>query len=113
MSDALYKEGYAQFARATIKIDTLDRSWLGENRIDIIKVDIEGNETEFLEGGRNTIAAPASAGLPGTPLAVIEALSRSNLRGIGCHLGAAQAPPHFCFSGSIRICYVEAYANDA
>ena len=25
---------------------------------------------------------------------------------------AAQAPPHFCFSGSIRICYVQAYAND-
>jgi FkbM family methyltransferase len=53
----LYRERYAQCATTQIKIDTLDRSWSGEGRIDVIKVDIEGNETEFLKGGRKTIAA--------------------------------------------------------
>ena len=57
MSRALYEERYAQFARREIKIDTLDRSWLGEGRIDVVKLDVEGSETHFLEGGRNTIAA--------------------------------------------------------
>jgi FkbM family methyltransferase len=57
MSDALYEERYAQFARAEVKIDTLDRSSLGEGHIDVVKLDVEGSETQFLEGGRNTIAA--------------------------------------------------------
>jgi FkbM family methyltransferase len=57
MSQALYEERYAQFARTKVNIDTLDRSWCGEGHIDVIKVDIEGKETQFLEGGRNTIAA--------------------------------------------------------
>lgn len=57
MSHALYEERYAQFATTEVKIDTLDRSWSGEGRIDVVKVDIEGNETQFLEGGKKTIAA--------------------------------------------------------
>src|SRR5262249_16974499 len=57
MNDALYRERYAQFARTEVKIDTLDRSWHGEGRIDVMKIDVEGNETQVLEGGRNTIAA--------------------------------------------------------
>jgi FkbM family methyltransferase len=57
MSDALYQERYAQFARTEVKVDTLDRSWHGEGRIDVVKVDVEGNETQVLDGGRNTIAA--------------------------------------------------------
>jgi hypothetical protein len=35
----------------------LDRNWSGEGRIDVVKVDVEGHETQFLEGGRRTIAA--------------------------------------------------------
>jgi FkbM family methyltransferase len=57
MSQALYEEKFAQFARTAVKIDTLDRNWSGEGRIDVVKVDVEGHETQFLEGGRNTIAA--------------------------------------------------------
>jgi len=57
MSDALYQERYAQFARTEVKIDTLDRSWHDGGRIDVVKIDVEGNETQVLEGGRNTIAA--------------------------------------------------------
>jgi FkbM family methyltransferase len=56
-SQTLYEARYAQCARAEIRIDTLDRIWSGKGRIDVIKVDIEGHETQFLEGGRNTIAA--------------------------------------------------------
>jgi FkbM family methyltransferase len=57
MSQALYEEKFAQFARSRVKIDTLDRIWPGEGRIDVVKLDVEGNETQFLEGGRNTIGA--------------------------------------------------------
>ena len=57
MSQVLYEEKFAQFGRSRVKIDTLDRIWSGEGRIDVVKVDVEGNETQFLEGGRNTIAA--------------------------------------------------------
>ena len=46
-----------QFSRATVQLDTLDRIWRNKSRIDIIKLDIEGHETNFLEGGRETIAA--------------------------------------------------------
>jgi len=46
-----------QFSRATVQLDTLDRIWRSKPRIDIIKLDIEGYETDFLEGGRETIAA--------------------------------------------------------
>jgi FkbM family methyltransferase len=56
MSQALYEEKFAQFARTAVKIDTLDRNWSSEGRIDVVKVDVEGHETQFLEGGRNTIA---------------------------------------------------------
>src|SRR4029079_1609250 len=34
-----------------------DRIWSGKGRIDIVKIDVEGNETQFLLGGRNTITA--------------------------------------------------------
>ena len=57
MSQALYEEKFAQFGRTEVKIATLDRIWSGDGRIDVVKVDVEGNETQFLEGGRNTIAA--------------------------------------------------------
>jgi FkbM family methyltransferase len=57
MSQALYEEKFAQFARTAVKIDTLDRTWSGRGRIDVVKVDVEGHETQFLEGGRKTIAA--------------------------------------------------------
>jgi FkbM family methyltransferase len=57
MSQALYEEKYAQFARSRVKIDTLDRFWSGEGRIDVVKLDVEGNETQFQEGARNTIGA--------------------------------------------------------
>ena len=46
-----------KFARATVQLDTLDRIWCDRQRIDIVKVDIEGYETMFLEGGRKTIKA--------------------------------------------------------
>jgi FkbM family methyltransferase len=57
MSHELYEERYAQFATTGVKIDTLDRCWSGAGRIDVVKLDVEGSETQFLEGGRNTIAA--------------------------------------------------------
>ena len=50
-------EEYAHFARTLVRINSLDRIWSREGRIDVIKLDIEGYETQFLEGGRNTIAA--------------------------------------------------------
>ena len=56
MDEGLYAQRFAQFARAKIKIETLDRLWSPEGRIDVIKVDVEGNETQFLEGGKSTIA---------------------------------------------------------
>jgi FkbM family methyltransferase len=58
MNQALYEEKFAQFPRSRVKIDTLDRIWSdSDGRIDVVKLDIEGNEIQFLEGGRNTIAA--------------------------------------------------------
>jgi FkbM family methyltransferase len=47
--------GY-QFSRTSIRLDTLDNIWpnIG-GRLDIVKVDIEGYEHKFLEGGRGTI----------------------------------------------------------
>src|SRR5262249_49042 len=55
--NSLYQRGFSRFDRAIIKIDTLDRVWSDKGRIDVIKVDIEGNETQFLEGGKATIAS--------------------------------------------------------
>jgi FkbM family methyltransferase len=46
-----------EFTRATVQLNTLDRIWPNKPRIDVIKVDIEGQETNFLEGGQKTIAA--------------------------------------------------------
>jgi hypothetical protein len=36
-----------EFTRATLQLNTLDRIWPNKPRIDIIKVDIEGQETNF------------------------------------------------------------------
>jgi FkbM family methyltransferase len=57
MSDALYQKRYGQLARTEVKIDTLDRSWYDKGRIDVVKIDVEGNEIHVLEGGGHTIAA--------------------------------------------------------
>jgi hypothetical protein len=46
-----------QFSRAMVRVETLDRIWAGKGRIDAAKVDIEGHEAKFLQGGRNTIAS--------------------------------------------------------
>ena len=47
-----------RFRRVLIRLDTLDRIWLNVGgRLDVVKVDIEGYESKFLEGGRATIAA--------------------------------------------------------
>jgi FkbM family methyltransferase len=46
-----------QFSRTTIRLDTLDRIWPSMQRLDIVKVDIEGHEPKFLEGGRTTLAS--------------------------------------------------------
>jgi FkbM family methyltransferase len=45
--------------RAAIRLDTLDRLWptLGNPRLDVIKIDIDGHEDRFLEGGAHTIAS--------------------------------------------------------
>jgi hypothetical protein len=40
-----------------VQRETLDRIWHDKGRIDIIKLDIEGHETKFLDGGRKTISA--------------------------------------------------------
>jgi FkbM family methyltransferase len=47
----------SEFKRATIRLRRLDDIWpkIGE-RIDIIKLDIEGHEGKFLAGGRDTIS---------------------------------------------------------
>jgi FkbM family methyltransferase len=47
----------SEFRRTTITLDTLDRIWpsIG-GRLDIVKIDIEGHEHKFLEGGRTIIA---------------------------------------------------------
>jgi FkbM family methyltransferase len=47
------------FERVSIRLETLDALWptLGCQRLDVIKVDIEGHEDSFLAGGKNTIAA--------------------------------------------------------
>src|SRR6202035_1513131 len=41
------------------RLETLDGLWptLGNPRLDVIKVDIEGHEDRFLEGGAHTIAS--------------------------------------------------------
>jgi FkbM family methyltransferase len=46
-----------QFSRATVRLETLDRIWVGRGRLDVAKVDIEGHEAKFLQGGRKTIAS--------------------------------------------------------
>jgi hypothetical protein len=46
-----------QFPRTVVQRETLDRIWHDRERIDIVKLDIEGHETKFLEGGRETISA--------------------------------------------------------
>ena len=46
-----------QFPRTVVQRETLDQVWHARERIDIIKLDIEGHETKFLEGGRETISA--------------------------------------------------------
>src|SRR5262249_44875050 len=46
-----------QFPKTFVQRDTLDRIWHDRGRIDIVKLDIEGHETKFLEGGRETISA--------------------------------------------------------
>ena len=46
-----------QFPRTVVQRETLDQVWHARERIDIIKLDIEGHETNFLEGGRETISA--------------------------------------------------------
>jgi len=46
-----------KYPGAMIQLDTLDRIWRDKRPIDIIKIDIEGHETKFLEGGRKTITA--------------------------------------------------------
>jgi FkbM family methyltransferase len=47
------------FERVSIRLETLDALWptLGCQRLDVVKVDIEGHEDRFLTGGKNTIAA--------------------------------------------------------
>jgi FkbM family methyltransferase len=46
-----------QFSRAMVRLETLDRIWIGKGRLDAAKVDIEGHEAKFLHGGRKTIAS--------------------------------------------------------
>lgn len=50
---------YKECEKVSIELETLDGYWaaIGNPRLDIIKVDIEGHEDKFLEGGRETIAA--------------------------------------------------------
>ena len=45
-----------QFSRTMIRLDTLDGIWPTTQRLDIVKVDIEGHEAKFLKGGRSTLA---------------------------------------------------------
>lgn len=47
------------FERIAIRLETLDDLWpaLGCDRLDVIKVDIEGHEDRFLAGGKHTILA--------------------------------------------------------
>lgn len=47
------------FAKVSIRLETLDELWpaLGSPRLDIVKVDIEGHEDRFLEGGTRTISS--------------------------------------------------------
>lgn len=55
-TDQTSEEKYSSIESETIKITTLDQ-YVSENKIDIglIKVDIEGNEQDFLKGAENTI----------------------------------------------------------
>ena len=48
-----------RYQRTAIRLETLDRLWLtlGNPRLDVIKVDIDGHEDRFLEGGSETIAS--------------------------------------------------------
>jgi Methyltransferase FkbM domain/Putative transposase len=46
-----------QFSRAMVRLETLDRIWAGKRRLDAAKVDIEGHEAKFLQGGRKTITS--------------------------------------------------------
>lgn len=47
------------FQKVSVRLETLDAEWerLGNPRLDVVKVDIEGHEDRFLEGGAKTIAA--------------------------------------------------------
>jgi len=47
------------FERVTIRLNTLDDLWpsFGNPRLDVIKIDIEGHESKFLEGATQTLAA--------------------------------------------------------
>jgi len=38
-------------------LETLDRIWPTDQRLDIVKLDIEGHESHFLKGARNTLRA--------------------------------------------------------
>jgi FkbM family methyltransferase len=54
------EDGFPEdFKRVPIKLETLDGIWstLGNPRLDVIKVDIEGHEDRFLEGGAKTLAS--------------------------------------------------------
>jgi FkbM family methyltransferase len=46
-----------QFSRAMVQLETLDRIWAGKHRLDAAKVDIEGHEAKFLQGGHRTITS--------------------------------------------------------
>ena len=46
-----------RFPRTVVQRETLDGIWRDRGQIDIVKLDIEGHETKFLEGGRETISA--------------------------------------------------------
>jgi len=47
----------ARFARTQINLARLDDLWprLGQTRLDVVKIDIEGHEDEFLYGARETL----------------------------------------------------------
>ena len=76
-----------------VQRETLDRIWHDRERIDIVKLDIEGHETNFLEGGRETISAHR-------PVLLIE-LSRGHqaLRGIDFDTTILSLlPEHYIFA---------------
>jgi FkbM family methyltransferase len=46
-----------QFKRVRVRLDTLDSVWpsLGNPRLDVVKLDIEGHEDRFFEGGKEIL----------------------------------------------------------